>query len=219
MTSQFFDVADASSRAGALVAAINAGRAGELVVFPTDTVYGLGTDAFSGLGTHRIREAKGRGRDVPISVLIAETGLLTTLGFQVNDSAIRLCEAFWPGALTVIVKASPSLGWDLGEAGDTVALRVPDHDFAQELLRGIGPMAVSSANTHGRSPAMTTAEAYEMLGETVSVYVEAATTSKSAPSTIVDLCGPIPAVVRVGAIELGQIRKVVAETALRRAQG
>jgi L-threonylcarbamoyladenylate synthase len=207
VTSLFFDANETSGRTGGLIAAANAARAGELAVFPTDTVYGLGTDAFSGLGTHRIREAKGRGRDVPIPVLISEASLLNTLGFQVSDAAMKLCEKFWPGGLTVIVQASPSLGWDLGEAGDTVALRVPDHEFVQELLRNVGPMAVSSANTHGRPPASTAAEAYEMLG----------TCPSGAPSTIVDLCGAVPAVVRVGAIGLREIREVVADTAVRRA--
>lgn len=218
MTSQFFDANEASGRTSGLIAAANAARAGELAVFPTDTVYGLGTDAFSGLGTHRIREAKGRGRDVPIPVLIADSNLLNTLGFQISDAAMRLCEKFWPGGLTVIVQASPSLGWDLGETANTVALRVPDHELVQELLRSVGPMAVSSANTHGRPPATTAAEAYEMLGETVSVYIEGGSSPKGAPSTIVDLCGPIPAVVRVGAIGLREIREVVADTAVRRAR-
>ena len=219
MTSQFFDISQEDEKAAGLVAAANAARAGELVVFPTDTVYGLGTDAFSNQGAQRLREAKGRGRDVPIPVLIAEPGLLATLGFEVSDAAMKLCETFWPGGLTVIVKASPSLGWDLGDTGQTVALRVPDHVLVQELLGSVGPMAVSSANTHGRPPAATAAEAYQSLGETVSVYIEGGNTPLGAPSTIVDLCGPIPAVVRVGAVSLSEIRKVVAETALRRAKG
>lgn len=219
MTSQFFDSNDPSQRLAGLAAAANAARAGGLVVLPTDTVYGLGTDAFSGLGTHRIREAKGRGRDVPIPVLIANPSLLATLGFEVSDAAMKLCEKFWPGGLTVIVQASPSLGWDLGETNNTVALRMPNHDLVLELLATVGPMATSSANTHGRAPATTAGGAYEMLGETVSVYIEGGKSPVGAPSTIVDLCGPVPAVVRVGAISLSEIRQVVAETALRRAQG
>lgn len=218
MTSQFFTISDAAAKAAGLSAAANAARAGELAVFPTDTVYGLGTDAFSALGTQRIRDAKGRGREVPIPVLISEPSLLTTLGFEVSDQVKKLCEKFWPGGLTVIVKAAPSLGWDLGEVNDTVALRVPSHEFVQELLGIVGPMAVSSANTHGRTPATTGREAYDMLGETVHVYIEGGAGPAGAPSTIVDATGAVPAVVRVGAISIGEIRTVVSETALRRAR-
>jgi len=218
MSAQFFDLGDTSTRATALSTAANAARDGGLVVFPTDTVYGLGADAFSNIGTSGIRDAKGRGRDLPIPVLISEPALIKTLGFEVSDSATKLCEKFWPGGLTLIVRAAPSLGWDLGESSGTVAMRVPDDELALELLRNVGPMAVSSANTHGRPPANSAAEAYEMLGETVSVYVNDGATRPSAPSTIVDATGPIPALVRVGAISIDSIRSVVAETALRRAK-
>jgi tRNA threonylcarbamoyl adenosine modification protein (Sua5/YciO/YrdC/YwlC family) len=117
------------------------------------------------------------------------------------------------------VRAAPSLGWDLGQTDGTVALRMPNHEFVLELLRNVGPMAVSSANTHGRPPATSAQEAYQMLGETVSVYVEGGPSPLGAPSTIVDVTGPIPAVVRVGAISIESIRSEVAETALRRASG
>ena len=219
MKNPFFDLSEDSVRGTAFVAAANAARTGELTVFPTDTVYGLGTDAFSIAGANRIRDAKGRGRDVPLPVLIAEPSLLSTLGLEVSDSARRLCEKFWPGGLTVIVRAAPSLGWDLGRTNGTVALRMPNHEFVLELLRNVGPMAVSSANTHGRPPATSAQEAYQMLGETVSVYVEGGPSPLGAPSTIVDVTGPIPAVVRVGVISIESIRSEVAETALRRASG
>ena len=218
MTAQFFDLSEESMPVAAVAAASNAAREGGLVVFPTDTVYGLGTDAFSSIGNGRIREAKGRGRDVPTAVLIADPTLLTTLGLEVSDSAMKLGERFWPGGLTMIVRAAPSLGWDASESLDTVALRMPNHEFALELLRNVGPMAVSSANTHGKSPATSTTEAYQMLGETVSVYVNEGSSPLGAPSTIVDATGPIPAVVRVGAISIDSVRSVVAHTALRRAK-
>lgn len=212
-----FDIDSPSEAAAGLAAAVNAARAGELVVFPTDTVYGLGTDAFSRIGTHRIREAKGRGRDVPIPVLIAEATLIETLGQSIGAATRELCARFWPGGLTVIVQASSSLNWDLGENETTVALRVPDHAFARELLAATGPMAVSSANTHGREPAKSAEDAYEMLGETVSVYLEGGAQPIGAASTIVDVTGRVPAIIRVGAISVSQIREVVSDTALRRA--
>src|SRR5207342_200711 len=149
-----------------------AARRGQLVVLPTDTVYGLGCDAFSASGVRSLLAAKGRGRDMPVPVLVGSPrtldGLAATLTQQVRD----LVEAFWPGPLTVVCRQAPSLVWDLGDTGGTVAVRMPLHPVAIELLRVVGPMAVSSANKSGQPPATTLDEAAGQLGDEVDVYLD-----------------------------------------------
>ncbi len=147
--SRFFDCSVPAERTRGIEQAAQAARRGQLVVLPTDTVYGLGCDAFSAPGVRALLAAKGRGRDMPVPVLVGSPrtldGLAATLTQQVRD----LVEAFWPGPLTVVCREAPSLVWDLGDTGGTVAVRMPLHPVAIELLRAVGPMAVSSANSLG----------------------------------------------------------------------
>ncbi|GAA1436554.1 hypothetical protein GCM10009616_36710 [Microlunatus lacustris] len=163
-------------------------EAGECIVLPTDTVYGIGADAFSGDAVQRLLDAKMRGRDMPPPVLIGDPSLIRALATEVPDTARDLVAAHWPGPLTVICKIQPSLRMDLGDNEGTIALRVPDHELAREILRRTGPMAVSSANLSGKPAALTCDEAVDQLGDRVSVYLDGGELSATAgaPSTIVD---------------------------------
>lgn len=206
-----YDCSDADKRARGLGAARRVLRNDQLVVLPTDTVYGIGADAFSSVAVAALLAAKGRGRDMPVPVLV---GARTTLGgiAVVNAVADAFADAFWPGGLTLICREQPSLKWDLGDTAGTVAVRMPSHDVALDLLRETGPMAVSSANVSGLPAARTAAEARDQLGDAVAVYLEAGPTSADVPSTIVDVTGDTPRVLRAGAILLEQLREVVPET-------
>ncbi len=207
--SRFFDCAVPAERERGLNQATSTVQRGQLVVLPTDTVYGLGCDAFSSAGVRSLLAAKGRGRDMPVPVLVGSPqtldGLAATLTQQVRD----LVEAFWPGPLTVVCRQAPSLAWDLGDTGGTVAVRMPLHPVAIELLRSVGPMAVSSANRSGQLPATTLDNAVEQLGDAVDVYLDGGTCASSLPSSIVDVSGPVPVLLRAGALEADVIRTVV----------
>jgi L-threonylcarbamoyladenylate synthase len=180
------------------------------VVFPTDTVYGIAADAFSPHAVTMLLASKGRSRSMPPPVLIPRINALDGLATDVSADARKLAEAFWPGGLTLILHAQPSLDWDLGETKGTVALRMPDDDIAQELLTLTGPLAVSSANRTGQAPGQTAAAAREQLADSVEVYLEGGARplegETAVPSTIVDATGPRLRVVRNGAVSLDQLR-------------
>lgn len=182
---------------------------GKLVVLPTDTVYGIAADAFTPEAVAALLSAKGRTRHKPPPVLIAEAMTMDALAAEVSADAQALAERFWPGPLTLILTAQPSLMWDLGETRGTVALRVPDHPLAIALLKRTGPLAVSSANVSGQEPALECAHAAKQLGETVTVYLDAGTTPGQIPSTIVDCTGAVPEILRAGALSTEQLREVV----------
>jgi L-threonylcarbamoyladenylate synthase len=203
-----YDMADLSERPVGLDLARDAVRRGELVVLPTDTVYGLGTDAFSPDAVGELLAAKGRGRDMPVPVLVGSPRTLDGIATGLSQTARDLVEAFWPGGLTVVATVQPSLQWDLGDTGGTVAVRMPLHPVAIELLQATGPMAVSSANRSGHPPATTCDEAVEQLGEAVSVYLDGGPSGAPVPSTIVDVTGEVPRVLRLGAIDAEALRAV-----------
>ncbi|WP_457962842.1 L-threonylcarbamoyladenylate synthase [Arthrobacter sp. D1-29] len=183
------------------------------VVLPTDTVYGIAADAFSPHAVTMLLVSKGRSRTMPPPVLIPRLNALDGLATDVSADARKLAEAFWPGGLTLILHAQPSLDWDLGETKGTVALRMPADEVAQELLTLTGPLAVSSANRTGQAPAQTAAEARAQLADSVEVYLEGGVrplnTAEALPSTIVDATGPLLRVVRNGAVTLAQLREHV----------
>jgi L-threonylcarbamoyladenylate synthase len=186
---------------------------GELVVFPTDTVYGIAADAFSPPAVQRLLDAKGRTRQSPPPVLVGNVQTLEALTQTVPDAARALIDAFWPGALTIILPAASSLAWDLGDTNGTVALRMPANPLALELLAETGPLAVSSANLTGEPAATTAAGAHEMLGDSVSVYLDGGAGGTVA-STIVDATAlALPSgtlvIVRNGMITASAIRDVV----------
>ncbi len=207
-----FDARDSQELETGLEAARAALAENRCIVMPTDTVYGIAADAFSAQAVATLLAAKGRGRSMPPPVLIPQAATLEGLAVDVPDFARELAERFWPGALTLILHAQPSLTWDLGETRGTVALRVPDDEIARDLLRLTGPLAVSSANRTGRPAADTAAAAFEQLGESVEVYLEAGqrpVSGEALGSTIIDCTLTPPRVVRAGALALEALRAVV----------
>lgn len=207
---RLFDCRTVAERDRGIKAAIDAIGSGDLVVLPTDTVYGIGADAFKPWSVTNLLNARG-GAHVPPPVLVGSRHTLDGLVTRMPPVARDLVEAFWPGALTIIVEQSPTLQWDLGDTGGTVAVRMPLHPVALEVLRATGPMAVTTANTAGSPAPITASDAREQLSYKVSVYLEAGECASPVPSTIVDVTGDKPRLVRAGAITADQLRDVVGE--------
>jgi L-threonylcarbamoyladenylate synthase len=206
-----YDCSDPEARTTGLDAAAAAIADGRLVLLPTDTVYGVAADAFTPAAVTSLLAAKNRGRTMPVPVLIGEASTLAGLVLHLPSVANDLAQAFWPGGLTLVVEHAPSLAWDLGDAEGTVAVRLPDDDLTRDLLRRTGPLAVSSANRSGRPAATTAQEAEAQLGAHAAVVLDGGPRAESAASTIVDCTGPVPRVLRVGAIPIERLREVVPE--------
>jgi L-threonylcarbamoyladenylate synthase len=204
-----FDCADPEQRSRGIASAAAAVKNGGLVVLPTDTVYGIGVDAFDSSAVAALLSAKGRGRDMPVGVLVGSWHTIDGLALMVPQSTRDVIRAFWPGALSLVVRQAPSLQWDLGDARGTVMLRMPLHPVAIELLREVGPMAVSSANVSGRPPAVDAGEARKQLGDLVDVYLDAGLAAQQAASTILDLTGPEPRILRSGPVSAEGIAAVL----------
>jgi len=204
-----YDCRTVAERDRGLEAAISGIERGDLVVLPTDTVYGIAADAFKPWSVSALLNAKGRGRHMPPPVLVGSRQTLDGLVFSLPREARDLVEAFWPGALTLVVEQAPTLQWELGDTYGTVAVRMPLHPVALEVLQRTGPLAVSSANRTGHPPAVTAAEARDQLGYAVSTYLEAGPCSDPIPSTIVDCSGQVPRILRDGAIPYERLREVV----------
>ncbi|MFF7990642.1 L-threonylcarbamoyladenylate synthase [Kitasatospora xanthocidica] len=203
-----FDCSNPSERAAGLREAVAAVRRGELVVLPTDTVYGVGADAFAPKAVARLLEAKGRGRNMPSPVLVGSPEGLDGL-VEVTERTRALVAAFWPGGLTVVARHLPSVELDLGETGGTVAVRMPAHPVAIELLDATGPLAVSSANLTGKDSPQDCDAAQSMLGDSVAVYLDGGRTEAAVGSSIVDVTGEVPVLLRAGAISAERLREVV----------
>jgi len=207
--STVYDCMDPQIRSSGIAAAVAAARSSRLVVVPTDTLYGIGCDAFDADAVADLLKAKGRGRDMPVPVLVGSWHTIDGLVLSVPLAARELTRAFWPGGLSLVVAQAPSLAWDLGDTDGTVMLRMPLHPVAIEVLREVGPMAVSSANVSGRPPATTAEEAREQLGDAVSVYLDGGTAATAVASTIVDVTGEVPTILREGAISAEAISEVL----------
>jgi L-threonylcarbamoyladenylate synthase len=214
-----YDCRRPDERDPGIAAAVAAVRRGDLVVLPTDTLYGLGCDAFKKHAVAALQSAKGRGRDTPPPVLVGSGRTVEGLAHRLPEAARTLIDAFWPGGLTIIIEHARSLDWDLGDTGGTVAVRMPLHPVALELLRETGPMAVSSANRHGEPPATTAPAARDQLGRAVRVYLDGGPCAAAVPSTIVDLTADPPRVLRAGAVGLDRLRAVVPDVAALAAPG
>ena len=204
-----YDCTDAAQRVTGLAEAAASLRKGDLAVIPTDTVYGLAADAFSPPAVTGLLAAKGRDRQMPPPVLVGTVRAATALVEDLSASAKDLMDEFWPGALTLVLRANRNLIWDLGETKGTVAVRMPLHEITLELLKETGPLAVSSANRSGAPPATTAADAEAQLGEAVAVYLDGGPCSRDVPSTIVDLTGAVPKLLRAGVISIARLREVV----------
>jgi tRNA threonylcarbamoyl adenosine modification protein (Sua5/YciO/YrdC/YwlC family) len=211
---KIYDCLDTSEALTGLRLARQAVGRGDLIVIPTDTVYGVAADAFNPAAVQKLLDAKGRGRTSPPPVLVPDIETLDALAEQVTPEMRALAEAFWPGVLTIVVPARTTLAWDLGETNGTAAVRMPDHNLTLELLRESGPLAVSSANLTGQPAALTATEAFEALGDRIAVYLESRESSGSrVGSTIVDatptLTGKPVRILRDGTITRDDIRAVV----------
>lgn len=204
-----FQTQDDTEREAGIAAAALAVQRGRLVVFPTDTVYGIGADAFDAASVRRLLEAKGRGRDMPPPVLVSAATTLDALAVGVPSYARALIEELWPGPLTIICRQQPSLQWDLGETRGTVAVRMPDHPVALELLSRTGPLAVSSANLTGKDAATDADQAEAMLGDAVEVVLDSGPTTGTVASTIVDCTGDNGRVLRAGVVPLWRLNQIV----------
>jgi L-threonylcarbamoyladenylate synthase len=204
-----YTTATADELETAIEAAAQAVQRGALVVLPTDTVYGIGADAFDHRAVQALLDAKGRGREMPPPVLISAATTLDALATKVPTYVEALIRAFWPGPLTLVCQQQPSLTWDLGETRGTVAVRMPDHEVALALLERTGPLAVSSANLSGL-PAATEASAAEgMLGDSVEVVLDAGPSLQRRASTILDVRGERPRLLRLGALSLPKLDSVL----------
>ena len=207
--SQRFATDDPTEREAGIAAAALAVQRGGLVVLPTDTVYGVGADAFSPEAVRSLLAAKGRGRDMPPPVLVSAATTLDALAVGVPTYARALIQELWPGPLTLVCRQQPSLQWDLGDTRGTVAVRMPDHEVALDLLSRTGPLAVSSANRTGLTAATDADAAESMLGERVDVLLDAGATPGDVPSTIVDVTGETGRVLRVGAVSVERLNEIV----------
>jgi L-threonylcarbamoyladenylate synthase len=206
--STWFDCSDETQRAEGLAAAAAAVLSGELVVLPTDTVYGVGADAFSPAAVTRLLAAKGRGREAPPPVLVGSTRAASALVEDLGPWGQQLIDEFWPGGLTIVCRAQRTLNWDLGDTKGTVAVRMPEDPVTLDLLKETGPMAVSSANLTGKPAATTAEQAREQLGDAVAIYLDGGPSAGGRASTIVDLTGDVPRMLRQGAISIGRLREI-----------
>jgi tRNA threonylcarbamoyl adenosine modification protein (Sua5/YciO/YrdC/YwlC family) len=203
-----FDCRDPAQRSAGVAEAVAALRNGDLAVLPTDTVYGVAADAFIPVAVASLLAAQGRNRRTPPTVLVGTARAAAALVDDLGAFGQDLIDEFWPGALTLVFRASTTLLWDLGDTKGTVALRMPLHAVALDVLKQTGPLAVSSANRSGQPAALTADEAQQQLGEAVSVYLDAGPCADHVPSTILDLTGTIPTLLRAGAISVDRLRTV-----------
>ena len=204
--------------ADALAHAIRELNGGRVLVVPTDTVYGIGCDASNPDAVNAVLAAKGRGRQMPPPVLVASVDAIDSLCVDVPDYARTLARAFWPGGLTLILRARPDLGWDLGETGGTIGVRMPNQDALLTLLRDFGPMAVTSANLTGHPPATSVQQAIGYFGTSVAAYLDGGPTRGTTASSIVDCARGDPRVIRQGTISLADL-SAVADMPIRETEG
>ncbi|MBI3742621.1 MAG: threonylcarbamoyl-AMP synthase [Chloroflexi bacterium] len=202
MQTKILDIADSQSIARALEIL----RAGNVIAFPTDTVYGMGANAFDERAIEKLFRVKERARDKAMPVLLADARDLEKIARQVPDAAKILAEKFWPGALTIIVPASPQLPKTLLASGDTIGARVPDHDPVRDLIRALGaPIVGTSANISGGKNPQTALDVFAQLNGRISLILDGGRTRGDVPSTVIDVTIFPPRIVRVGAVSAQEI--------------
>lgn len=195
-------------REDAVARAVDVLGRSRLVVTPTDTVYGVAADAFDAEATGRIFAAKDRARAHPLPVFVRSQKQLPALTPATGDVLDRLIAAYWPGPLTIVLPAQPQLRWDLGRNDGTVAVRMPLDDVALDLVRAVGPLAVTSANRSGRPPGPTVEDARSQLGEAVDLYLDGGPREGGPPSTIVDVTRREPGILREGPLPATEVLAV-----------
>jgi L-threonylcarbamoyladenylate synthase len=190
---------------GALQKAITLVRDGHLVVFPTDTVYGVGALAFDQRGIDQLYAVKGRDNLKAIPILIGDPADLMRVTTGLGETARRLAQRFWPGPLTLVVPRHPGLPPNLSPQ-PTVGVRMPDHPVALSLLRSTGPMAVTSANRSGAESSVTAQEAFAQLGERIPLILDGGRTPGGLSSTVVDCISPELVILRLGPIGMLELQ-------------
>jgi L-threonylcarbamoyladenylate synthase len=201
--SEFLDAtedAGEAPRAAAIERAAELLTAGEVVVLPTDTVYGIAANAFDPAAVAALLEIKGRDGGIPLPVMIRTPKQLAGLASAVPAAAERLVAAFWPGPLTLVLHAQPRLTWDIGRTEGTVALRMPLEEATLAVIHTVGPIVLTAANAPGQEPPGSVAEAAAQLGERVAAFLNAGERTPGRTSTIVDLTRAAPRVLREGAV-------------------
>jgi tRNA threonylcarbamoyl adenosine modification protein (Sua5/YciO/YrdC/YwlC family) len=189
--------------------AVTAVRRGELVVFPTDTVYGIAARPDDPAATARVFDAKHRPTDLTLPVLVSSFEDARAVA-RLDDRAERLAAALWPGALTIVVpRTSRSRDWDLGGDPASIGIRIPDHRLARAVLGG-GPLATTSANRSGEAPATTCEELHDVFGDAVAVYLCDERPLVGHASTVVSLLGSSPVVLRAGDIDPAEVERLSA---------
>ncbi|MFG3522057.1 L-threonylcarbamoyladenylate synthase [Nocardia nova] len=203
-----FDCAHPEVRYAGIAHAAGALRSGRLVVLPTDTLYAITALASDRDAVRDLLAAKQRSPRMPASLLVGSWSAIDEVAGDVPELARRLIRAFWPGALSLVLPAAPSLDCRLGDTHGTVMVRMPLHPLALELIHQVGPLAQSSANLSGSAPALSAAAARSQLGSAVSIYLEAGQCSDR-PSTIVSVIGKRPTILREGTIGTKAVAEVV----------
>lgn len=191
-----------------IAAAAAAIKRGELVVMPTESVYGLAADPFSARAMRALREAKGRGSDLPVGVLVGAVRTVDGLASGVTAEGRALIDAFWPGPLTLVVREQPTLAWDISSGTGHVSLRMPLHPVTLAVLAATGPLAVTSAQRAGSTPPRTCSDAQDQLGDGIALYLDGGETVVEAASSIVDLTVDPPVLLREGGYSCDALREL-----------
>jgi len=181
-------------------------RAGEVVAFPTDTVYGVGAVVWNVQAVRKLYKAKLRPADKALPVLLADASDLSRIAYQPSQDALRLAERFWPGPLTIVVPRGEGVPDEVTAGGASVAVRVPDHDLARALIRAAGaPLAATSANLSGQPSPVTAQDVLTQLGSRIPLVLDGGSCPGGAASTVVDLTGPAPVILRPGPVSMQDI--------------
>jgi L-threonylcarbamoyladenylate synthase len=194
----------------AIALAVAAMRAGEAVVYPTETFYGIGVDAFAPAALERIFAIKGRDAAKTIALIAHDEAAAFTIAREVPDTARRLARAFWPGPLTIVMPARDGIPAALIGPGGGVGVRVSSHPLASALARSLGrPITATSANMAGEAPAQTLAQAQAALGKQIKVFVEGGKLTGGAPSTVVECTHQGWQILRAGAIAEAELKAIL----------
>ncbi|MFQ5934127.1 MAG: L-threonylcarbamoyladenylate synthase [Dehalococcoidia bacterium] len=184
-------------------------RQGRLVAYPTDTLYGLGAHAFIEEAVERVYEVKGREEDKPMPLLLGSIEDLRLVAEKIPEMAVALATRFWPGALTLVLYSLPSVPTKVTGGGNTVAVRVPNHPVPRELVRRLGaPITGTSANRSGGPSPVTAGDVREQLANLVDLIIDGGTCPSSQPSTVVDVAGDRPVLVREGVVSREEVEEV-----------